>query len=482
MKLKLRLFGIMAALATVMFGCAEAVLEEEAPKYDDAGRRLVDFTIPTGNYDNGGGGIRALSPDIAKASWDYIQVVFALDEGGNGNFDLSMFFGAAASKGEDLHFSIPEGKYKGIMFAGTVKGFKLLAVGTVSALINESGYRGSQDDVNGTILGSDGHKYVSLEGNINNSERKSEVNNGEELKGYFELGNSVRTIEFTLTSFTSNIQDKSVIFKTRYLNPVLSSDGDHTLIGLEYMTDIREGQSGFTDIDNRDVPYFFLPSDWDYPEFYDPDDEHSGYASFLADGGITKKTVTYLNGNVDSESEGITLNAGDVFRGITGKWTVKGFGELPVVGDLLDEEGAAEAGALFGLTTMMPESFVSSTGISGYNPLTKVVQEPVPVKGRTTKLELNAAGDLVVDFDLQTSFDGGGLEEGMSKLRFDLPVQAFINYEGKGVDSFSRGYTWHIVNGLESSVIDMGYNDIGQEILLNIGQIANANDITVPNH
>jgi hypothetical protein len=56
MKLKLRLFGIMAALATVMFGCAEAVLEEKTPKLDNEGRRLVEFTVPTSSYDNGGGG------------------------------------------------------------------------------------------------------------------------------------------------------------------------------------------------------------------------------------------------------------------------------------------------------------------------------------------------------------------------------------------------------------------------------------------
>jgi hypothetical protein len=411
-------------------------------------------------------------------------VVFALDGGGNGTFDSAMVFGAAAPKGENLHFSIPEGRYKGIMFAGTIKGFKLLAIGTVSAIIDGSGSRGTLDE-SGTIIGSDGKKYSHLQGNINNSDGDSNINSGDELKGYFELEPYINTIEFTLTSLSSNIQDKSIEFTSKHLKSIEEDSPSHNITGYEFTTQVRDKPNNDTKVNNRDVPFFFLPSRQDYAEYYDPSGVDSETAANLADGGIAKATTAYYNGDkVEEESsdDSITLAEGDMIEGLVGKWTVKGFGALPAVADLLQMGPADKAAALLDLTTTDKRSFISSTGVSGYNPLTDVIQAPVPVEGKVATIELKENGsedvDLVVSFELNNNI-ASGLRDGLSKLRIDIPVQAFTQYGKGNDDGIGNGYVWHIVNGLEPSVIDAGDNGIGQEILLAFGEISNANDITV---
>jgi hypothetical protein len=127
-----RVFTVSAVviLAAAFFGCAD--VPEEAPEYDAQGRRLVKFSVPTRAYENNIGGIRALSNTLAQSAWDYIEVVFKNEEG-----DDEYYVGSGV-KGNDIHFSLPEGKYKAVMFVGVASGTKLLAVGVPTG-VNGSG-------------------------------------------------------------------------------------------------------------------------------------------------------------------------------------------------------------------------------------------------------------------------------------------------------------------------------------------------------
>jgi hypothetical protein len=46
---KLLLIGAVVVIAAAFFGCAEQAFED-APEYDEQGRRLVKFSISTGGY------------------------------------------------------------------------------------------------------------------------------------------------------------------------------------------------------------------------------------------------------------------------------------------------------------------------------------------------------------------------------------------------------------------------------------------------
>jgi hypothetical protein len=59
--------GTAVVLTAVFFSCAEAAFDEKAVTYDDKGRRLVEFSIPTKDYDaNGGGGSELLPKKSPK--------------------------------------------------------------------------------------------------------------------------------------------------------------------------------------------------------------------------------------------------------------------------------------------------------------------------------------------------------------------------------------------------------------------------------
>jgi hypothetical protein len=53
---KLVTIGAVVVIAAVFFGCAEQAFEDE-PEYDEQGRRLVSFSVPTGSYSSGGGAL-----------------------------------------------------------------------------------------------------------------------------------------------------------------------------------------------------------------------------------------------------------------------------------------------------------------------------------------------------------------------------------------------------------------------------------------
>jgi hypothetical protein len=55
---KLVTFGAVVLIAMAFFGCSEQALEEPAFEYDEQGRRLVTFSVPTKAYtDATGGGV-----------------------------------------------------------------------------------------------------------------------------------------------------------------------------------------------------------------------------------------------------------------------------------------------------------------------------------------------------------------------------------------------------------------------------------------
>jgi hypothetical protein len=54
-----KVFGFAATVmfAAAIFGCSyEATVEEETAQYDEQGRRLVSFSVPTKGYEITGGG------------------------------------------------------------------------------------------------------------------------------------------------------------------------------------------------------------------------------------------------------------------------------------------------------------------------------------------------------------------------------------------------------------------------------------------
>jgi hypothetical protein len=60
-----RMFGFMVAVlfAATVFGCSyETPAEEETVQYDEQGRRLVSFSVPTKGYEITGGGEPMLGP------------------------------------------------------------------------------------------------------------------------------------------------------------------------------------------------------------------------------------------------------------------------------------------------------------------------------------------------------------------------------------------------------------------------------------
>jgi hypothetical protein len=137
MKLRDEVIGL--ALAVALASCAETADEGAALKYDEQGRRLVEFKVPTKAY-GAVGGIRALSDDTAQATWDFAQVVFDY-VGDNGTFgdEDDEYFAGATYRGADVFLALPEGKYRALMFLGTAKELQLLGVGVVSATLNGSG-------------------------------------------------------------------------------------------------------------------------------------------------------------------------------------------------------------------------------------------------------------------------------------------------------------------------------------------------------
>jgi hypothetical protein len=286
-----------------LFGCAYQALEEEKPsKYDEAGRLLVDFSVPTEFY---GGGVRALSVEVAQSAWDYVQVVFEFDveNDGFGNGD-NRFYAGSAARGEELHFSLPEGDYRALMFLGTKSGLRLLATGAVTGVKDADKYL--QEDI---------------------------------LDGLFKITREVRTIEFTVSSLVSDIEEGALTFSS----PVYKN-------GFDNITTVLDGGM---------VPYFNIPSAVQLPYTEEGAIKgtfaFSGFPDTLTPGG-------------DAVELGAVTPAKDAWL------------------DLVNDK-----------TTM-----IQTIGVLAYNRKTESELAPVPVTGTVQYVRL-LYGKLRIDFGLKTS-------------------------------------------------------------------------------
>jgi hypothetical protein len=149
-------------------------------------------TFPPGIIIVRGGGVtRALTKPLAQTTWDYVEVVFK-----NGN----EYYAGAAVRGKDLYFTLPEGTYQAVMFAGVGKGTRLLAVGVPTA-------------VDGSDAGLDKHGSIKITANT-------------------------KKITFSLCALSTDI-----------------------VSGASFMVDGGSTPGGVYALDGKDVPYFLVPVD-----------------------------------------------------------------------------------------------------------------------------------------------------------------------------------------------------------------------------
>jgi hypothetical protein len=441
--------GTVVVLTAVFFSCAEAAFDEKAVTYDDKGRRLVEFSIPTKDYDaSGGGGIRALSPEVAKAGYNYIEVVFTAHGVG--------YKSGSAIKGEDIKFSLPEGQYLAVMFAGTSSGAKLLAIGVPTAVYEGVDEEGELIDAATTPDGA-GHLDVTI---------------------------NTKTIVFTLTALTAGVERESAVGPRNSF---------HITAPEEFATDVP---SGYYKVDNIETPFFKVPSRLGYVPVQEVDEEGRPlWGVTFEDFLVYQNSGTYYNASDDSEYTGEEDMLYPQYRDvdpetdelqIKGTLNIGGFGDIPNFhnGDLHNSE------AIFGVIS----GSIKSMGISAYDPVTKVTIYPMDVTGRIEASDVYIDkeeergedynpnyGDLVIPFGISTgikyAFDNS---IGFSMIRFDIQVQAFYGRDGyEGIDTTGdRGSVWHISNGLEPGAFDFGDKSIGQSILLSIGTDPNGQIIT----
>jgi hypothetical protein len=134
--------GVVVMIAAAFFGCAEQALEEDAPKYDEQGRRLVTFSVSTDMVE--ARSTRALTKPIAQVAWDYVEVIFT---------DGTTYYFGAASRGENIRFSLPEADgYKAVMLVGIANGNRLLGVGVPDDAAGTDGLGGINIAVNTTAI------------------------------------------------------------------------------------------------------------------------------------------------------------------------------------------------------------------------------------------------------------------------------------------------------------------------------------------
>jgi hypothetical protein len=268
-------------------------------------------------------------------TWDYVEVVFK-----NGD----EYYTGAAARGDDVRFTLPEGNYQAVMFAGVVKETRLLAVGVPT----------SED---GTGTTPDG-------------------------RGSIEITASTKHIIFALSALSADI---------------VSGGSFHLAVGANAV-------EGTYALDGEDVPYFHVPVN------------EAEIAGTFRIGGFT------------------CVDDGDLFN------TAGLFGVLGAAGD---------------------KSIIQAIGTSSYDLFTGKLVPPMAVGGEVKEIGIDG-GVLAIDFELATNVNS--LTAGFSRMRFDVPIQAFT----AGSAAAGRGSVWHIVNGLEA-VWDLGGDSMGENILLYTG-------------
>jgi hypothetical protein len=138
-----------------------------------------------------------------------MQVVFEFDPEGDDSWGdaTNRYYAGYAARGDEMRFSMPEGKYRGLMFLGMEDGLRLLAVGVITG-----------------VKGADGEYIVQ---NIES--------------GLFNLAVGVRTIEFSVQPIKSDIENGSLAFTSPTAYVSTSPKGYSTLV------------------DGGLVPYFHVP-------------------------------------------------------------------------------------------------------------------------------------------------------------------------------------------------------------------------------
>jgi hypothetical protein len=152
-----------------------------------------------------------------------VEVVFELAADGAtfGDSDNEYYTGSG-DRGADLRFALPVGKYRGVMFLGTVEEMRLLAAGSATGLRNVSDLA-TLDPV---------------------------------TAGVFDVTDGLKIIEFTVSSISSNIAPVEADGVT------FADGGSFELTGPEYPVDyVRSKPTGTTTLASGEkVPYFHIPS------------------------------------------------------------------------------------------------------------------------------------------------------------------------------------------------------------------------------
>jgi hypothetical protein len=184
-----------------------------------------------------------------------------------------------------------------------------------------------------------------------------------------------------------------------------------------------------------------------------------GAGSFQLDVGANTADGTYALDGTDVPYFHVPVNA----AGIGGTFRIGGFndGALPpasAVG-VPDDGDLFNATGLFGvLDAASSTPIIQAIGTTAYDPVTGKLVPPMTVGGQVNTIRI-ASGVLAIGFELATNING--LTAGFSRIRFDVPIQAFT----AGNAEIGRGHVWHIVNGLEA-VYDLGGDSMGENILL----------------
>jgi hypothetical protein len=454
---KLFLIGAVVFLAAAFFGCSEQALEEDAPEYDAQGRRLVKFSVPTRAYEKSG--IRALSNANARAAWDYVEVVFKRDTVPP---DPEEYYVGSAAKSQDVYFGLPEDTYQAVMFIGIANGTKLLAVGVPTETKKKDG----------TVIE---HTIDNIDG-----------------KGKITIKEETDSIVFTVSSLTMDI----IVDITAIGEFATAVDAFATAVATKTAANVVAPAAT---VAGKDVSSSAaakavaatvakLAADIALATTVSDDDVTAANAAkAAADAAVATATNA---GNVEIAGKKASTikpviiddKATPYFRvdkgipNIAGTFTINGFnnndsnlvGVPDTTDDLLATDGTLNEEALFGIRgtgTTLLDTIITAIGLPFYKPTTGETFIPVALTPQVTSIKI-VGGALKIEFKFSTP-----PQDGFSKIRFDVPIQAFHSgptAPGPYAPEY-KGNVWHIVNGFAPGAMDLGDNAIGQNILLAIG-------------
>jgi hypothetical protein len=355
----------------------------------------------------------------------------------------------SAIKGEDIKFSLPEGPYLAVMFAGVANGTKLLAIGVPTDVL----------------------------------EGENPASYPPDLAGGLNITINTTTIVFTLTALSAGVESGG-------------RNSFHITEPLEFATDVP---SGYYTVNSVETPFFKVPA-LNNAEIQDRDEsDHLLFRENTPEAPLVyfvedEEKYYYVEddseftGDPDSELSPEYIYDLDDESPIKGTLNIGGFGDIPDFHHPGGEEQHRNPALLFDIIS----GSIKSMGISAYNPVTDSTVYPRDVTGEifASNAYINkdedddeGYGKLVIPFGIKTGVENAVHDNavGFSMIRFDIQVQAFYghNSSDEGVDTTgARGSVWHISNGLEPGAFDLGGKSIGQNILLSIGSDPNGQLIT----